>query len=255
MSESCRASRAGIRLRERPPIRARFLITLLLIIINGCGGAALQKVPVTSPDDYLGIYPGFTAADSAYGSGRARIEFENYRFRGKFRFQLKGENLRVDFTHSSLMGAVEAEGTLFLTGEEMMLIDQKEGRYYRNQECRRMAEDVVGAAVTARDIKLVLQLDYPEYRQVRAAEGSAGNDDWFLSYILPDRKLELSGSSPGQLERMKITRADGSWSFISIYRYGSFGEIYPERIDIVNEDESVRITLKVENYSRQGEKV
>ncbi|MFO7914886.1 MAG: hypothetical protein R6U43_04250 [Candidatus Krumholzibacteriales bacterium] len=212
-------------------------------------------MPVSSPDDYSDIYPGFTAADSALGSGRARIEFENYRFRGKFRFELKGENLRVDFTHSSLMGAVETEGSLFLTAEGMLLIDRNDGKIYRNRECMQMAQDAVGAAVTARDIKLVLQMSYPEYQQVRGAEAAAGKDEWFLSFLFGEKKLELWGSRPGQLERMKISRTDGSWSFVSLYGYGSFGDSYPERIDIANEDGSVRITLKVENYSEQGGKI
>jgi hypothetical protein len=243
-----------IRSTATASISTAFLL-LLIILLQGCGSSSIGTVPVRNREDYYDIYPGFAAGDTASASGRARIEFENYRFRGKFRYRRKGGNLRVDFTHSSLLGAVEAEGTLFISPEGIILFDQKEGRLYRNDQCARMIEEAVGAAVEPGDVMLALQLSYPGYPEIVTAETAAEGRRWKLICICRSRELELSGEQPGRLDLLKIRRTDGEWSFEIGYHYGSFGGHYPERIVITGSDESVRITLKVENYGEGPEKV
>jgi len=188
-------------------------------------------------------------ADSASGSGRARIEFENYRFRGKFRFELSGENLRVDFAHSSLLGAVQAEGSLFLSPDGMIMFDREKSKLYEDEECRRLAAEAAGASVTPDDIMLALQLSYPPYRDAGEAGAELSGNAWRIKGVWGERRLEFYGQSGRELNMMKISRLDRAWSFTVRYRYGAFGRDYPERIEIIKEDRSVRITLEVERFS------
>jgi hypothetical protein len=223
--------------------------------LQGCGTGYRRPVPVRSQEDYYGVFPGFGAVDSVFGSGRARIEFRNYRFRGKFRFELRGDDLRVDFTHSSLLGAVETEGSFFLAPDGMTLVDHHGGRIYGNEECLRLAEEAVGASITAGDIMLALQFSYPGFPEVESAKTYREGRRWILYCTSRQRELELSGEKPGRLDMLRIRRADGGWSFRIGYRYGSFAGRYPERIMVEGGDESVSITLKVENYIENGEKL
>lgn len=219
-----------------------------LFLFQSCGSGRLKTLALKSSEDYYSFLPPLNNGAEVSGSGRAKIEFENYRFRGKFRFSLEGENLRVDFIHSSLFGAVHAEGSFFVSPEGMALLDEGEGKLYGNDSCEKLTGRITGAAITPDDIFIGLRFKNPDYTEVDSLYAGVGEGEWRMNGIYGRRRFLLEGNRRGEVRSINISGMDGSWSFDVNYGYGDFNR-YPDRIVISGRYKPVRIVLDVENFS------
>ncbi|HMA77371.1 MAG TPA: hypothetical protein VKO43_08685 [Candidatus Krumholzibacteriaceae bacterium] len=216
----------------------------------------MKPASLSTPDDYNRLLIRPDPGENFVVSGKARFELSRYRFRGVFRMQYENQNLRIDFHHSSMFGALKEEASVFIGKDGITLFDQKRGQYYDEERTDKLIGDAVGGRVEPSDILLALLLDMPAFNEInklRAYAGSGGA--WKIKGIYRNRKVEFSGDNESGIEALSIGDSDGRWRGIVFYSYPGGGDNccgYPEDITIRTADNSLRVNLDVQNVKSSG---
>ncbi|MDZ7860034.1 MAG: hypothetical protein U5O15_05120 [Candidatus Krumholzibacteriota bacterium] len=216
----------------------------------------MKPASLSTPDDYNRLLIRPDLGEKFVVSGRARLEFSRYRFRGVFRMQYENQILRIDFDHSSMFGALKEETSVFIGKEGITLFDQKRGQYYDEERTDKLIRDAVGGSVEPSDIFLALLLDLPAFSEInnlRAYTERGGG--WKISGIHRKREVEISGNNKSGIEALSIGDVDGMWKGLVFYSYPGGGDNfrgYPDDIAIRTADNFLRVNLDVQNVKSSG---
>lgn len=235
-------------------IKTIFLLSLLFLL-QGCG-ARMTAIPVSDAEDYDRIFPDLKCSGSFVITGKAKLEFSRYRFRGVFRLEYEEETVRIDFDHSSLFGAIKEEASIFIGKEGITLFDQKRAEYYDEDASGGLISEAVGGSVLPSDIFLALLLERPSFLGFHSLKASGDDGKWKVSGIYKGREVEYSGEkSTGPLV-LKLYDIDDLWGYFVSYSYSEDDRYcgYPKEITIKTEDGSVGINLDIVSIKKKGTK-
>ena len=228
-------------------IKTVFVI-FLIFLLQGCA-PRMTALDMSGADDYDRILNCPAPEDHFTASGKAKLKFSRYRFRGVFRMEYKNGNLRIDFDHSSLLGAVKEEASIFIGKEGINVYDQKRDEFYNADASDKLIRDAVDGSVRPSDIILALLLKCPEFSEISSVKASSDNDKWKVGGIYNGREIEYKGKKGTAPAALVLNASDDLCGFSVYYRYaaGNKGGRYPEEITIRKEDGSVRVKLDIKS--------
>ena len=235
-------------------IKTIFVLSIVFLL-QGCG-AKMTAIPVSDADDYDRIFPGLKCGGPLVITGKAKLEFSRYRFRGVFRLEYEEETIRIDFDHSSLFGAVKEEASIFIGQEGITVFDQKRAEYYDEAASGELISGAVGGYVLPSDIFLALLLERPRFSELHSIKGSGDDGRWKISGIYKAKEIEFLGEKSTGPVLLKLRDVDDMWGFSVFYSYSEDDKYcgYPKEITIKTDDGSARITLDIVSVKKKGTK-
>jgi hypothetical protein len=173
----------------------------LIVLAQSC--ATLGPRPVEAPCDesFEARISPVKAGEGIEIVGKLRLDLPRYRIRGLARIAyFPGEGAaRIDFRHSSLFGAVEAEATIF-AGDSLVIYDRESGTFLGSDSSLALVRDETGADVAPDDILVALLLAFPRCAEMRSVSIARAGETWRLKAEWRGRRIEMRG------ERGKGTR-------------------------------------------------
>lgn len=223
----------------------------LLLVFYSCSSGGLRNLPVSEEPFVEEKMAGYFSRNPVLVSGKAKLEFSRYRFRGVFRLESDENGARIDFDHSSMFGAVKEEGSVFISTNGISVFDNKRGTFYDGEASENLVSDAAGVRVLPEDLLMALLLDLPGFADLDSLKTYSDGDAWRVTGLRGDRRIDIAGERKSGPVLLEICGADGSWCFSASYRYGSSPKtiVYPEKIVIRKNDGSVRINMDIEKVS------
>ena len=174
---------------------AALLIALASIaLVQSCAAFGPRPVEVPCEESFeTGLSP-VKAGEGIEIVGRLRLDLPRYRIRGLARIAyLPGEGMaRIDFRHSSLFGALEAEVTI-LAGDSLVIYDRGSGKYIGNDSSLALVRDEMGGDAAPDDILFALLLAVPRCAEMRSVAATRTGETWRLQADWRDRRIEMRG--------------------------------------------------------------
>lgn len=154
--------------------------------------------------------------------------------------------LRIDFSHSSLFGAVREDATLLIR-DSLIIYDREAGRLLGPDSSLAVLRESVGAAITPDDIAQALLLAVPACAELEEPRLEKKGDLWALEAVWRGRRVEMKGKSGEGLRSARECFSGGGRCYLIDYTYarGAKGAGYPQWIRLSREGTSESVTLEV----------
>jgi hypothetical protein len=210
------------------------------LVSRPCDDFVLQPLPSPRPDT-LGVVI----------VGKVRIELPEYRIRGLCRMVFSpAAGLRIDFSHSSLFGAVREDATLLL-GDSLTIFDRESGRIFGPDSSLAMLRESVGAPIGPADVVQALLLAVPACAELDEPRLEKKGDLWTLQALWRGRRLEVKGGDGEGTRSSRECFAGVGRCFLIDYMYarGSKVGAYPQWIRVSREGTGEWVTLEVSSVA------
>lgn len=227
-------------------------LVVVLLVLHSC--ASRRPLPPTVPCE-PGFARRFTVATGGEGLSivaKTRIDLPRYRLRGISRIRfLPPDNIRIDFTHSSLFGAYREDSSIFISGGgRMEIYDRERGRFFEADSACALVSEAIGFRIFPDDFIVALALASPSCSEMEYPEFREDDGGWILTGIWRGRAITVSGSDGGP-ERFRA----GSGVVVNdiYYTYNEDAEelVYPSGITLTRERGGERISLAIGSVKRE----
>jgi hypothetical protein len=180
--------------------------------------------------------------------GKLRLDLSRYRIRGLMRIAyFPGESTaRIDFRHSSLFGALEAEVTI-LAGDSLAIYDRGSGKYLGNDSSLTLVRDETGVNIASDDILIALLLVFPRCAEMRSVSVSRAEETWRLQADWRDRRIEMHGERGTGTHEFKQCFAGDTGCYRISYGtpMASSNLAYPSWVTLRRDNRNERATFEV----------
>ncbi len=155
-------------------------------------------------------------------------------------------DLRIDFNHSSLFGAVREDATLIVR-DSLIIYDRESGRLIGADSSLAMLRESIGAAITPGDIVRALLLAVPTCAELEEPRLEIKGDLWTLEAVWRGRRVEMNGKTGEGPRSSRECFSGGGRCYLIDYSYarGAKGVRYPQWIRLSKEGTSESVTLEV----------
>ena len=179
--------------------------------------------------------------------GKVRIELPEYRIRGLCRLIFSPTaGFRIDFSHSSLFGAVREDATVLLA-DSLTIYDRESGRLLGPDSSLALLRSSVGAAIEPDDIARALLLAVPACAELEEPSLEKKGNLWALRALWRGRRVEVQGRVGEGPRSLRECFSGEERCYLIDYAYarGAKGGGYPQWIRLSREGTSESVTLEV----------
>jgi hypothetical protein len=179
--------------------------------------------------------------------GKVRLELPQYRIRGICRLVFSpASGLRIDFSHSSLFGAVREDATL-LVRDSLVIYDRESGGLLGADSSLAVLRQSVGAPLEPADIVRALLLDVPQCSALEDLHVEEKGGSWSLRAVWQGRSIELDGRSGQGPRSWRECFPGGGRCYLVDYRYArdAAGESYPRWMRLSKEGTAEWVSFEV----------
>jgi len=178
--------------------------------------------------------------------GRLRAELPKYRVKGILQIYCSREgSIRIDFHHSSLMGAYEENYTLLISEGTIYLYDRMREVLYRGEEVLELLSNALGTNVYVDDLPVILLFKNLESVVERSIDSKGMEGKWKVEGTFRGRNITIKGTKHVE----SIEQCIDKKCYIARYmRYRDTGTfIYPFYMVLTKKPGTEKLTFKVSN--------
>jgi len=228
----------------------RAFLCTVVIILTSCSKSGSLKV--TGLEEYYNNRQSIPVpADSDFVvTGRMKIESVDARLRGAVRLVVSGGGeLRMDFRHSSLMGAYEEDFSLLITPRIFYIYDRKRDRLYEGKSALNLINERLSFSVEPDDILYLLLFKRMEEGDIGSPRYMTDGSRWVLDAVFRGRHIQVGGDRIGEVGFFK--QCFGRRCYTA--RYGDYRKLiwgsYPFYLNFSDDRNDIRVTLEVKKVS------
>jgi len=185
------------------PARNRLIAVLCFVqlAVASCAPGGYLK-PGSIEELNLGdVVPDIPSGKDLLLKGKLRIDLPDFRLRGVVRlvFSDRG-NLRMDFHHSSIMGAYEEDFSLLIRGEEFYIFDRKRDRLYEGERALEIVNGKSVVDIREDDLLYILLVKGFKSTDLENPRYLTNGSEWLIRAVFRGRDIELGGSKIGRVD-------------------------------------------------------
>jgi hypothetical protein len=220
----------------------------LIALAQSCATFGPRRVEVPCDERFETLISPVKAGEGIEIVGKLRLDLPRYRIRGLMRIAyFPGEGTaRIDFRHSSLFGALEAEVTI-LAGDSLVIYDRESGKYLGNDSSLALVRDETGGDVAPDDILIALLLAFPRCAEMRSVSVARTGETWRLKADWRDRRIEMRGERGRGAREFKQCFAGGTGCYTISYGtpMAASNLAYPRWVRLRRDNRNAQATFDV----------
>jgi len=183
--------------------------------------------------------------------GKLRAELPKYRVKGILQIYCSHKgSIRLDFHHSSFMGAYEESYTLLVSGGTIYLYDRVREMLYRGEEVLELLSNALGTHVYVEDLPVVLL--FKESISVKGESFSSKRmvSEWKVEGTFKGRDIIIKGARYVEAIEQCIDKKCYIARYLRYKDSGTF--VYPFYIILTKKPGTEKVTFEVSNVEIVG---
>ncbi len=226
---------------------------LVISVTASCTSGKSGYISLSCEDEFPALFSRCASCEGLNITGKVRIDLPKYRVRGVFKVWYAPEgNLRIDFHHSSLFGAVREDASIFIAGGAISIFDRERGRFFGHDSALALIGNNFVFDIYYNDLLAALLLEPPDCEGLDSMSFNGRRGEWILEGLWRDRPVRVTGERDRGVSEFRICREAASGCYVIRYFYDGEGRRYPERIVLTRQYGAEKVSIDITEVSEES---